>query len=94
MPPVLPEVADEVRAQLQHVRDMAEFGLSADQATRDDEGQWYRSVLGAVGKILTEVQEAERNLSTRADTEQIMTPTEIARTAGISRAAVFRRRKK
>lgn len=86
------EIADEVRGQLERIREMAEFGLSADQATRSDERQWYRTVLGAVGKILAEAQSTERNMSGRADDEKIMTPTEIAEAAGISRAAVFKRR--
>src|SRR5690625_2702920 len=86
------QAADEARAQLQRIRDLAEFGLSADHATREDERQWYRSVLGAVGKILTEVQEAERNLSTRADNNRVLGPKEIAELAGLTESAIFRRR--
>lgn len=83
---------DLVRERLRRVRSLAEHGLSADELHQDDLREWYRSLLRVFGDIRIECEGAERQLSSDADSLKILTPSQIAEAAKISRAAIYKRR--
>ncbi|MFJ9448649.1 hypothetical protein ACIRRH_43720 [Kitasatospora sp. NPDC101235] len=86
------DFAQEVAEQFERIRDLAQHGLSADQLHSRDAREWFRSLLRVVGEIRDECKSMERSLSDRADAERILTPSEIAEAAKISRAALYKRR--
>ncbi|MFF6860328.1 hypothetical protein ACFY9H_33725 [Streptomyces bacillaris] len=83
---------DQVRENLQRVRNLSAHGLSADELHSDDLREWYRSLLRVFGDIREVAEEAERQLSQDADSLKILTPSEISEAARISRGAVYKRR--
>lgn len=85
-------ITEDVRARLERVRDLAQHGLSADQLHQRDDREWYRNLLRVFGDIREECITAERGLSKRADEEKILTPSQIAEAARISRGALYKRR--
>lgn len=86
------ETADQAREVLQRIRDLAQHGLSADQLHTRDDREWYRSLLRVFGDIREECISAERKLSDQADAGEILTPSQIAEAARISRGTIYARR--
>lgn len=85
-------VKDDARARLERVRDLASYALTAEQMNRSDDREWYRTLLRAIGDMRDECIAMERTLSEKADAGKILTPSEIAEAAKISRAALYKRR--
>lgn len=86
------KLAKSTRAHLERVRMLAEYGLSADQANSADARAWLRSVLQAVGDISQECKKAEPELSEFADSSRILSVSEIAEAAKVSRETIYKRR--
>jgi hypothetical protein len=93
MKPVPDTTAEQARRQLERIRDLAIYGLTADQANRRDSPEWYRTILRAAADIREESRDLERTLSDEADATKALSPTEISRAARISTAALYKRKK-
>nr|WP_173294604.1 hypothetical protein [Streptomyces sp. X335] len=87
-------VSDQAKDRLEKMRDVLIYGLLADKANRHDQREWYRTVLRTLADVRDQCRSLERELSDRADTEKVMTPSEIAEAAKITRAALYKRREK
>ncbi|MFI1801983.1 hypothetical protein ACH427_32275 [Streptomyces sp. NPDC020379] len=88
------QTADQAVCDLERVRDLAIFALAADRTIRSDPAEWYRTVLRAVADIRDAARDTERALSDQAQADAVLTPTEIARAARLSTAALYKRKKK
>ncbi len=86
------KLATDTRARLERVRALAEYGLSADQANSSDARAWLRSVLQAVGDISQECKQAEPELSEYAEKQKLLSVSEIAEAAKVSRETIYKRR--
>jgi hypothetical protein len=84
--------AERIRERLELIRDLAQHGLSADDLHQRDDREWFRSLLRVFGDVRIECEAAERELSGVADAKEILSPSEIAEAARISRGAVYKRR--
>ncbi|MET9366189.1 hypothetical protein ABZX93_35545 [Streptomyces sp. NPDC006632] len=87
-------VADQAKDRLEKVQKLVAFGLLADEANRHDQREWYRTLLRTAADAREQLRFLERELSDRADTEKILTPSEIAEAGKITRAALYKRREK
>lgn len=86
------KVADQAKDRLTKCQELVQYGLLADRANRGDEREWYRTLMRTVADMRDQLRVLERELSDRADAERIMTPSEIAEAARITRAALYKRR--
>jgi len=93
MRPVTKKTGDQAKGQLERIRDLANYGLSSDQANRQDPAEWYRTILRAAGDVREEAKILERRLSDEALEKKVIGPTEIAKAARITTAALYKRRK-
>lgn len=84
--------AADVRERLKRIRDLAQHGLSAEQLNHGDDREWYRSLLRVFADVRDEGVAAERMLADEADAGRILSPSQIAEAARISRAALYKRR--
>lgn len=87
------KTAKDARTSLERIRDLAEFGLTADRANSGDEREWFRTVMRAFGDIFEESQEARRKLTDEADRRKVLTPLQISQAAHISREIIYQRRR-
>lgn len=93
MKPVTKKTGDQAKRHLERIRDLATYGLMSDQTNRPDPTEWYRTVLRAAADIRDEAKALERELSEEALASKAIGPTEIAKSARISTAALYKRRK-
>lgn len=93
MRPVTKKNADQAKRRLERIRDLAAYGLMSDQTNRPDPAEWYRTVLRAAADIREEAKALERQVSDEALTSKALGPTEIAKSARISTAALYKRKK-
>ncbi|MFE6668885.1 hypothetical protein ACFVFH_35645, partial [Streptomyces sp. NPDC057697] len=83
------KTADQAKRQLERLRDLAVYGLTADQANRPDAAEWYRTILRAASDIREESRSLERTLSDEALESKCLSPTEVSRAAKVSTAALY-----
>ena len=93
MKAVTKKSGDQAKRRLERIRDLATYGLMSDQTNRPDPAEWYRTILRAAADIRDEVKELERQVSDEAFGSKALGPTEIARSARISTAALYKRKK-
>lgn len=93
MKPVAKKTADQAKGQLERIQNLAAYGLSSDQANRSDPTEWYRTILRAAGDIREEARALERKLSDEAFESRVLGPTEIAKAARVTTAALYKRKK-
>jgi hypothetical protein len=86
------KLSDQARNHLERIKELADYGLSAERMHHEDPAEWYRTILRAVADIRDESRTAERELSDSADKTKCLSPTEISRAAKISTAALYKRR--
>lgn len=86
--------ADQAKDRLEKVKELVSYGLMADRANRHDQREWYRTLLRTAADARDQLRLLERELSDRADSEKILTPSEIAEAGRITRAALYKRREK
>ncbi|MEU3228472.1 hypothetical protein ABZ695_35695 [Streptomyces sp. NPDC006976] len=88
------DIADQAKDRLTAIQQLVKYGLASDARHRGDEREWYRTILRTVADLRDECRSLERELSSRADADRVLGPSEISEAARITRAALYKRRPK
>ncbi|MFD7615308.1 hypothetical protein [Streptomyces sp. NPDC059828] len=77
--------------RIQALSELVSYAANADRVMYKDRAEWFRNLIRATMEISDEAKKLETELSARAVQEKVLTVTEVATAAKISRQAVYAR---